>query len=174
VKKPLVELRVWLEADEAKSRPHRAKRLQSLLEIFSTNESEVMFRGRTVSFSIYTELRLAFIHGLFLTTFILALACIEQELAGALYARGTNQAARDTLDNLLRESLAIGEIDAPLFESITKLKDLRNSTAHYRPPLHEKGAVRRAIREDKLLHELSLEEATFALTVLASFINRGR
>ena len=174
MKGTLAELTEWLESDEAESRTYRAKRLQLLLDIFATDETEVMFHGGIASHSIYTELRLAFIHGLFLTTLLLAFACVEKELAGALYARGTSRAARDTLDSLLRDSLACGEIDAGLLHSITALKDLRNSTAHYRPPLHKGGAVGRALQQDKALHELSLDDATFALTVLSSFINRHR
>ena len=172
--KSLSELTGWLEQDEADSRSYRAERLQSLLDIFSVNEAEVMFQGGMTSHSIYMELRLAFIHGLFLTTLILTIACIEQELAGALYARGLNRASRDTLDNLLRQASTHGEIDQTLFQEIDTLKNLRNATAHYRPPLHETSAVGRALQKNEPVFELSVKDAVFALKVLAAFINRHR
>jgi hypothetical protein len=170
----LSDLTLWLEQDEANSRPFRAERLQFLLETFSRNEAEVMFQGGTVSHSIYLELRLAFIHGLFFGALILTIACIEQELAGALYARGDDQAARATLDNLLSCARECGEIDQSLFEAINKLKMLRNSTVHFRPPLHEKGHVARALRDGEPLNELPVNDAVVALEVLATFINRRR
>ena len=106
--------------------------------------------------------------------YFLTIACIEQELAGALYARGLNRASRDTLDNLVRQASTHGEIDQTLFQEIDTLKNLRNATAHYRPLLHETSAVGRALQKNEPVFELSVKDAVFALKVLAAFINRHR
>lgn len=169
----LKELERWLDNDEAKSRPFRALRLQRLLLIFETPVEYVMFMGGSGSHLAYTEMRLAFIHGLYFTTVLLALACIEQELAGSLYARGSDIAARSPLERLLADSMEAGVIDEALFQSIDELRTLRNSYAHFRPPLHPTGMARRALEGEVHMYDLPESDAVKALEVLVAFIDRN-
>jgi hypothetical protein len=166
------ELSVWLERDEAESRAFRAGRLEQFLLLFESPVEYVMFKGGGTSHQSYVELRLAFIHGLYFATVILALACIEQELAGALYARGSESPARATLEALLTAAKAVGEIDDGLFSDIDRIRGIRNAYAHFRPPLHPSGLVRRALGTDTTLDELPKADAVDALKVLARFISR--
>jgi len=78
VTKPTIaELQNWLEQDEAGSRSYRAERLAKLLAVIP--EEEMVFFGGLASAQAYTEIRLSYIHGLYLSTVLLALACIEQD-----------------------------------------------------------------------------------------------
>jgi hypothetical protein len=164
------ELFAWLEADEAKSRPYRTNRLKLLLEIFSSKESNVMFHGGEDSYRMYLELRLAFIHGLYYSVIVLALSCIEHELAGALYAQGFDSSARASLENLLISAQDEGLIDSLLCERINGMRNIRNARAHFRVPLHPTGTVRRALQEDTGIDELLEQDAVTALRLLAAFI----
>lgn len=166
------ELFAWLEADEAASRPYRTNRLKLLLEIFSSEQSNVLFQGGEDSYHIYLEMRLAFIHGLYFSVIVLALSCIEHELAGALYGQGLNDSARASLENLLNTAREVGLIDSVLYGRINSLRDIRNARAHFRPPLHPKGTVRRALQLELPTHDLSEREAVDALRVLAVFMAR--
>ncbi len=166
------ELVSWLESDEAKSRPYRANRLKWLLETFGSSEAEIMFFGGEDSHYIYLELRLAFIHGLYLSTVILVLSCIEHELAGALYAGGSDDSARAPLEVLLKRARETNVINDYLFTRINGLRDIRNAYAHFRPPTHATSSIRRALKGDVDRHELSQNEATQALQVLSTFIAR--
>lgn len=167
------DLMAWLEKDELRSRPYRAERLDELLSIFDSPRENVLFRGGTISHQSYTELRLAFIHGLYLSTVLLALACIEQELAGEQYAQGMDDAARTNLENLLHEAKRSGDIDDELFDEINQLRVVRNSYAHYRPPTHLKSYIQRSVRQVDQSIDLSKADALKALHVLAKFINRS-
>jgi hypothetical protein len=164
------ELFAWLKADEAKSRPYRTNRLKLLLEIFSSSEPNVVFHGGEDSYRMYLELRLAFIHGLYYSVIVLALSCIEHELAGALYAQGVDSSARASLENLLISAQEEGLIDSPLCDRINSMRNIRNARAHFRTPLHPTGTVLRALHEDMDIHELSEQDAITALRLLASLI----
>lgn len=166
------ELAIWLEIDEEASRPYRAARLKLLLTIFESPVENIMFHGGANSHQAYTELRLAFIHGLYLTTVVLVLSCVEQELAGALYASGSDASARLPLEKLLINAREVREIDDDLYLEIDNLRVVRNSYAHYRPPLHPSGAIGRTLEKNVPLDELSELEAVDALKLLARFVYR--
>lgn len=165
------ELIEWLERDEAGSRPYRAERLRDLLAIFETEKSHVMFRGGTVSHQAFIELRLAFIHGLYLSTVLLALACIEQELAGVLHIEGSNEASKMNLETLLQTALSRGYLNQTLFAEINALRSIRNSYAHYRPPSDIRSYMQRSVKESELSGELSKADALKALRALARLMH---
>lgn len=168
----LDELSAWLERDEAGSRPYRAHRLKVMLEIFESSEEYIRFSGGEDAFSAFNELRLAFIHGLYFTTVVLTLSCIEQELAGALFARGSNEALKATLEKLMKQALEIGEIDCAMFDQINKVRGARNAYVHFREPLHADGLAMRSLESQRPAHELKEEEAIDSLRLLAAFISR--
>jgi hypothetical protein len=168
----LAELERWLETDEAGSRPYRTARLQRLLALFDTPRENVMFMGGSGSFQAYTEMRLAFIHGLYFSTVVLALSCIEQELAGALYASGSDVAARAPLERLVVQAREAGILDEELFLAIEKLRGVRNAYAHFRPPLHPTGKVMRALDQKIHMDDLSESDAIMALEVMAAYLCR--
>jgi uncharacterized membrane protein len=165
------ELQEWLEQDEAASRTHRAKRLATMLAILP-DEGMIFFGGMS-SAQTYTELRLAYIHGLYIATVLLALACIEQDLAGRLHMTGMDSAAKARLETLLKEGLAKGTITAEEFGTFDHLREVRNSYTHFRTPSHPKGWERRAMTTDTPLDDILEADATEALSALGSYLERS-
>src|SRR5271166_2812938 len=95
-------------------------------------ESGVVMFGGMGSAQALTEIRLAYIHGLYLSTVLLALVCIERELAGILHIGGDDRAAKDRLEQLLTNGRAEGIITDREFQIFNDLREIRNSYAHFR------------------------------------------
>jgi hypothetical protein len=129
--------------------------------------------GGLASAQAYTEIRLAYIHGLYLSTVLLALACIEQELAGALHIRGMESAANARLEKLLKEGLTTGIITTEEFQTFDHLREVRNSYTHFRPPTHRTAWARRAMATDTPIDDILEADAAGALSALGSFLNRS-
>lgn len=167
----IAELQNWLEQDEAGSRLYRAERLAKLLAVIP--EEEMVFFGGLASAQAYTEIRLAYIHSLYLSTVLLALACIEQELAGALHIQGMDSAASARLETLLKEGLTKGIITTEEFQTFDRLREVRNSYTHFRSPTHRTAWARRAMATDTPIDDILEADATGALAALGSFLDRS-
>lgn len=166
------DLEVWLEADEKHSRPYRARRLHKLLEAIEIPEAGMFFSGGEAPVQAFDELRLAYIHGLFLSTVLLALICIEQELAGRLYAAGCNKATTARLESLLHQAYARGMIADDELVVFQNLRDIRNSYAHHRGFDHPSTWIRRAIKQETSLDDVLEEDAQTAVNALGTFLGR--
>ena len=166
------ELLDWLEMDEARSRPYRAERLGCLLDILKLPERGMLHWGGAKSLLALTELRLAYIHGLYFSTVLLALSFIEHEVSGSLHAAGSNSAAKSSLEELAREGFARGMVSEDEISAISRLRSIRNAYVHYRPISHSMHQIQRALATDTPPEELPEADALYALTVVASFINR--
>lgn len=166
----IAELQDWLEQDEAGSRLYRAERLAKLLAVIP--EEEMVFFGGLSSAQTFTELKIAYIHGLYISTVLLALACIEQEMAGSFHMQGVDGAANARLENLLKNSLTENKITTDEFYTFDRLREIRNSYTHYRPPIHKMAWVRRAMVNDVPVDDILEADATAALSALATYLNR--
>jgi len=167
----VIELQDWLEQDEALGRPYRAERLAKLLAVIP--EEEMVFFGGLASAQAYTEIRFAYIHGLYLSTVLLALACIEQELAGVLHIQGIDSAANARLEKLLKESLTRCIITTEEFQTFDHLREVRNSYTHFRSPTDRMAWARRAMATDTPTDDVLEADATSALSALGSFLDRS-
>jgi hypothetical protein len=162
----------WLEADDASSREFRARRLASLLEALSPSEEGMGFWGGMSAAQSFTEMRLAYMHGLYLSTVLLALACIEQELAGMLHVDQWEKAKAARLEGLLREGRDRQLVSEGEFEAFQHLRDVRNAYAHYRDLNHQSAWVRRAINQDMPLEDVLEADALQAVQMLGTFLRR--
>lgn len=121
----------------------------------------------------FAELRLAYIHGLYLSTVLLALACIEQELAGLLHAAGWERARTARLDDLLSQAHERGVVtDRERGDVFEHLREVRNSYAHYRHMGHSAAWIRRAIDRDMPLDHVLEDDAWQAVQALGVFLRR--
>jgi hypothetical protein len=166
------ELVAWLETDETGSRPYRAARLQVLLNVLHLPETGMMHMGGVTSMHALTELRLTYIHGLYLATVLLALVYIEQELAGSLHASGWDKAASARLEILLTEASNRGYLNTQEFEIFNRLREVRNAYAHYRNIMHPMSGIRRSVAEETPVDELLEVDALQAVRGVASFVKR--
>lgn len=167
----ITELISWLETDEAASRKGRADRLSHLLQVVQLPEDGILFRGET-SLRSFLEIRLCYIHGLYLATILLSLACIEWEIAGRLYEEGWKKAKGATLEKLLLKAHKRDILSDAELITFQHLRKIRNSQAHFRPPLSESTLTRRAVDRNVLPDDVLMADAQQAIEALGSFLGR--
>ena len=171
MKMDIAELSAWLETDEAASREGRARRLRHLLEAIQPPKEDIYFQVEA-SFHSFNEVRLAYIHGLYLATVLLSLACIEREVAGRLYAEGWEEAKGARLKELLSKAHERGIISDAESDTFRHLRSVRNSYAHFKPPGHSSSLVCRALHQNVLPNEVMMIDAQRAVEALGSFFER--
>ena len=169
--KHIEELIAWLETDEGATREWRARRLSHLLEAIQVLEYPIPFRGELSSRS-FEEVRLAYIHGLYLATVLLSLACIEREVAGRLYEAGWNMAKDASLNELLLEAHDFGILSGAELDTFQHLRKIRNSYGHFRPPFHRSSLAHRSVEQGELSGDVMKTDAKQAIEALGSFFGR--
>ena len=167
----IAELIAWLETDEAASRERRAHRLRHLLEAIQMPKEGLSFRGEA-SLHSFDEVRLAYIHGLYLATVLLSLACIEREVAGRLYTVGWEEAKDAGLEKLISKAHERGIISDAEADTFQHLRSIRNSHAHFKLPLHSSSLTCRALDQNLLPNEVMMIDAQKAVEALGSFFGR--
>src|SRR3954447_27029795 len=138
----------WLYEEDSKSRPFRAERLRELLEIFPIPESGMLTFGGFETATALTEVRLAYVDGLYLSVILLSLAVLERHFAGMLYSKGLESAKRMKVEDLLKRAKKEGVLGPDEEADFEQLRQLRNSYAHFRDSLHEFSSLQRSIKED--------------------------
>ena len=167
----IAELVAWLEADEASSHESRAHRLRHLLKAIQPPEEGMFFQGEESLYS-FGEVRLAYIHGLYLATVLLSLSCIEREVAGRLYGASWEEAKGASLEKLLSKAQEQGIISDAESDTFQHLRRVRNSYAHFKPPLHSSSLTCRALNQNVLPSEVLIADAQKAVEALGSFFKR--
>ena len=155
----------------AASRPYRVARMREMLTAFAPLEAGFGFHG-LASAQMFAELRLAYMHGLYLSTVLLVLGCLEHELAGALYAAGWDKAASARLEALVAESERRGFITVAEAAAFNRLRATRNAHAHFRAPGSRSTLMRRMVDDDQEPHALLQSDARLAIGVLGSYLAR--
>ena len=164
------ELIAWLETDEAPSREWRAHRLRYLLETIQPPKEG---QGEE-SLHSFNEVRLAYIHGLYLATVLLSLACIEREVAGRLYSAGWEKAKSAKLEELLSKAHEQGIISNEESDTFQHLRKVRNAYTHFKPPLDSSSLTGRALDQNTLPNEVLMADAQKAIEALGGFFRRPR
>ena len=176
----LKELIAWLETDEAKTREVRAHRLFYLLEAIRVPEHGLLFNGDG-SVQAFDEVRLAYLHGLYLATVLLSLALIENEIAGELYAAGWEDAAEVGFKALLSEAHTRHWVSDWNQKILERLDDIRNSHAHFRPLDFKAPSVKRhkvpsitlrSADQNLMPYEIYREDAEYAIEIVGRFLLR--
>ena len=165
------ELITWLENDEKASREWRARRLRHLMEVIQTPEEGVLFHGE-LSFQSFNEVRLAYIHGLYLATILLSLTCIEQELSGQLYAAGWERAKKTQLKKLLVKAHEFGILSETELDTFQRLRNVRNAYAHFRAVCDSSSLLHRSVDQHELPNDVIETDAQQAIEALGSFFGR--
>ena len=92
------ELTTWLEADDAKSRTIRARRLGDLLDILPVPPEGLSFLGGEASVICFDEVRRCYLDGSDMAVVLLCLAYVERELAVGLYGAGWEAAKKGPIE----------------------------------------------------------------------------
>lgn len=159
-----------LVKDDEQSRPYRAERIRELLQHLEVPDEGILFHGGELSVRAFDEMRLCFVARLHLATVLTALMFIEHELAAMLFARGDNSAARANLKSILQQAEAARLITVDDHDRFKKLRETRNSYAHFREPLSQTSVVKRALDADTDAFGITQSDALNAIGSVALFL----
>lgn len=161
----------FLEADDERSRPFRARRLELIAREFG-EPRHLLLPGGWVSSYAFEEARHAYIRGMYVATVLLSQTAIEHMLAGLL--RLTGMDGRWGFRRILVLARDERLITDPEFDLFDRLRLLRNPYVHARPPLGEGTLGRRSLERGDLPEDVELmeEDATLAITALLRMIRR--
>ena len=175
------ELTAWLEADDAKSRAIRAKRLRDLLDILPVPLEGLSFLGGESSRICFDEVRRCYLDGSYMAVVLLCLAYVERELAADLYAAGWENAKKAPLATVLERAYGYGALSDLELRTYRELAHLRNSHAHFRAPgdetpgesrLDGQSLMARAVHENLLGTEVLAKDARRAIQEMARLVKR--
>ena len=165
------EILLWLEADEAKSRPYRVQRIEMLLDRFG-NDGYMQFFGGIVSAQAFEEMRLAFLNGLYISCVVVSQIIIEHLLAGMFSMTGREDLEGAGFQKLITEALAAELISQEEFEELDHLRNLRNPYTHSKPMMHQSCFVRRAAEANVHPFDLFKQDAETALDIVSGLLLR--
>jgi hypothetical protein len=169
---PPIDLVAWLSNDDEESRPGRAERLAFLIEHFGTEERGMMFYGGVVAVQAFDEMRLCYLHGLFVSCVVVAQIVIEHTLARMLSLVGRDDLERAQFQKLLEEALAERVISQAEFDSLDELRRLRNPYTHSKPFMHETCINRRSAEAGSEPWNLFKEDAEKAIVAVFGLPSR--
>ena len=141
------ELTSSLEANDAKGRAMRVRRLRDLLDILPMLSDGLSFLGGARSRICFDEVRRCYLDGANMAVVLLSLAYVERELAAGLYAAGWEEAKKVQLRTVLRKAHRDGVLSVHDWRVYEELADLRNSHAHFRAPGSPTSMMARAVGE---------------------------
>ena len=166
------ELTAWLEADDAKGRDMRAKRLRDLLDMLPILPEGLSFLGGEASMTCFDEVRRCYLDGSNMAVVLLCLAYVERELAAALYAAGWEDAKSARLGAVLEKAYEDGVPSALECRTYRELARLRNSHAHFRAPGSPMSMMARSVEENTRRAKLLAEDARRAVQAMARIVKR--
>ena len=166
------ELTAWLEADDAKGRAIRVRRLRDLLGIMPVPSDGLSFLGGEGSVICFDEVRRCYLNGSHMAVVLLCLAYIERELAAALYAAGWEGAKKAPLTKMLGKAYEDGVLSEIEWGTYQELAHLRNSHAHFRAPKDETSMIARVVGENALATGVLAKDARRAVQAMARIIRR--
>jgi hypothetical protein len=165
------EITTWLETDEHGSRPYRAQRMRLLLELFGENANRIFFGG-VVPLQAFEEMRLAYLHGLYVSCVVVSQIVIEHILAGLFEMFGRQGMDGAGFQRLVEAALHDGFISQDEYASLDQLRRLRNPYTHSKPIMHETGFIRRSAETGSHPEELFQQDAELALTAVSRLLKR--
>ena len=166
------ELTAWLEADDAKSRAIRARRLRDLLDILPVSSGGLSFLGGEESVICFDEVRRCYLDGTDMAVVLLCLAYVERELAAGLYAAGWEDAKNARLGAVLEKAYEGGTLSDLEWQTYRELARLRNSHAHFRAPGSPTSLMARVVQGNALGTEVLAKDARRAVQAMARIVKR--
>ena len=161
------DLTAWLEADDAKSRELRARRLGELLDILPDLSGWTSFFGGDESAICFHEIRRCYIDGSHAAVLLLCQMFVERELGGRLYAEGWEDAKKAPFGALLEEARDRAMLSESVWHSYRELAKLRDSLAHFHGPMQ---TIKRTVEQEAPVLELLVEDARQAVEAMATLV----
>ena len=138
------------------------------------SEGFQFFNGGEETMACFHEVRRCYLDGSYMAVVLLSLLYIEREIAALLYAGGWNPATNARLSSLLEEARDRGVLSKSDRKVFRKLADIRNSYAHFRPPLSPTSLIARSVKQDDLPNEVLANAAKRALEAMWRLVQHSR
>ena len=162
----------WLSDEDSKCFEDRLSRLQWLIDNSPAGEYWT-FPGGLLAKTLFEEARYCFVYAQYLAAVLVGLAFIERTLAALFYQAGRNDLERASLSALLGEAYAAGLIGSGEFQDLERIREKRNSYAHFRRPGHEDSMEARAILEDEAPYSVIERDATAVIAVALNVVAKN-
>ena len=162
----------WLSGEDSRCFTDRLSRLQWIIDNSPAGEYWT-FPGGLLAKSLFEEARYCFVYAQFLATILLGLAYIERTLAALFYGAGRKDLQRASLSILLREACAEGLISGNEYRDLERIRENRNTYAHFRRPGHEDNMEVRAIRGDEAPYDIVEQDATAVITAALNVVAKN-
>jgi hypothetical protein len=161
----------WIEREDSRDRQGRVKRLQWLMSL--APESDYwFFDGGPLAKYLFEEARYSFVYGQFLASTLTALAFVERELAATFYGIGRNDLERANFSRLVEEAASKGWLTTEQAQLLGRTREIRNSMAHFRRPLHPGSLEARSIESNRIPYDVIEGDARGVLQVMFLFVKR--
>ena len=165
------EILAFLESDDEASLPDRLVRMRFLLDQYG-REGYTLFFGGVVPAHAFEEMRLCYLHGLYISCVVVAQIVIEHLLAGLFEMANRNDLQGASFKQLVEEALADGFISQGEFDELDHLRQLRNPYTHSKPIMHETCFIRRAAESGSHPRQLFKEDAQKAIVAVFRLMSR--
>ena len=162
----------WLKDEDSKCFEDRLTRLEWLTEHSPTAEYWT-FPSDLHAKYLFDEARYCFVYAQFLATILLGLAYIEITLAALFYGAGRNDLERTRLSELLRKARLGDVISENEFQELERVRNYRNTHAHFRRPGYKHGLEARSIRENAAPYEVIEQDATAVIAVTFQLVAKN-
>ena len=124
------------------------------------------------SVMVFTEAKMAFVDGLFVSVLLLCSSFIEHVLGSMLEARSYRKEAKAGLAAQIACARKNGVLDEYLLEKADRLREVRNPFVHLKPFDHEHGIHRRMMRARQDPYDILETDARTALSITYAFATR--
>ena len=162
----------WLNNEDTRCFEERLSRLEWLSKN-SPGGKYWIFPGGILAKGLFEEARFCFVYGQFLATILLGLAYIERTLAALLYGSGRSDLERASLSALLKVAYSEGVIESNEFQDMERIREERNSYAHFRKPLHKDSVDVRALREDETPYKIIEQDSTAVMATAVKLVAKN-
>ena len=162
----------WLKDEDSRCFEDRLSRLEWLID-HSPEAEYWTFPGGLLAKSLFEETRYSFVYAQFLGTILLGLAYIERTLAALFYGAGRNDLERAGLSVLLREAHVADIIDSSEFQDLGRVRENRNSYAHFRRPGREDSLETRTILENEAPYDIIEQDATAVIAAALRMVAKN-
>ena len=129
---PISQVVTDLEAVDRDTRQSRAHRSNYILQLIEADKGGIRCWGGPLADESINEVRMAYIHGLWLATVLMSLAFIEHEVGARLVAIGCHGGKLTELKKILEAAKERGILTTAEFNTFDDLRDNRNSYTHFR------------------------------------------
>ena len=161
-----------LTMEDKNSRESRAHRLSYFMGVVQIPSGTFGKFPGAITHPCYEEVRLAYIHGLYLATVLLSLSYVEHQLANQLHEAGESGVNRAKPSELLEKAYQRGMLSRSEFDTFNDLRGIRNSYAHFRHPGHPTELSKRSRDQGARPHDVMKTDAERALRAFGSFQER--